>query len=62
MIFSNYQNLDVSWYAKAEYKSSQMEEIRLGLVDKINVESYLDPKLNTVEMRKIRLKLTYKRK
>ena len=34
-----------------------MKEIRLGLKDNLDVSSYLDPKINTTQMKKIRFKL-----
>jgi hypothetical protein len=34
--------LDVSLYAKPEFKDLQMKEIRLGLKQGINIESYLN--------------------
>lgn len=33
-------NLDVSWYAKAEYHWTQMEQVRLGLKDNLDVSIY----------------------
>lgn len=40
-----------------EYDSSQMREIRLGLLHNIDVESYLNPKFSDNKMKQIRLDL-----
>ena len=49
--------LDVSLYAKPEFKDSQMKEIRLGLKQGINIESYLNSNISNQKMQKNRLKL-----
>ena len=50
--------LDVSLYAKPEFKDLQMKEIRLGLKQGINIESYLNYNISNQEtQKKNRLKL-----
>lgn len=51
------RNLDVSWFANPKYNRDQMEQIYLGLGDKLDVSIYADPKYNAQQMKQIRLSL-----
>ena len=51
------KGLDVSIYAKPEFKGSQMEQIRFGLEKGLNAHIYAKPEFNYEQMRQIRLGL-----
>ena len=50
-------NVDVSVYAKTEFDSWQMEEIRDGLESRLDVSSYAKPEIKWDEMSEIKEKL-----
>ena len=54
-----YKGIDVSIYAKPEFKWLQMREIREGLEADIDVTSYADPKIPRKQMSDIRRQLMY---
>lgn len=54
-----YKGIDVSIYAKPEFKWLQMREIREGLEAGIDVTSYADPKIPRKQMSDIRRQLMY---
>lgn len=45
--------IDVSIYAKPEFKAAQMRVIRFGLQSNIDVTLYLNPSLDWKEMEKL---------
>lgn len=47
------KGLDVSIYAKPEFRHDQMHMIRLGLEKGLNVKTYLDPRLDAFMMEDI---------
>ena len=47
----------MSIYASPEFDYYQMEEIRLGLENRIDVTPYLNPSIDYEEMKRIRLEL-----
>ena len=51
------KGLDISIYAKPEFKGSQMEQIRFGLEKGLNVNIYAKPEFDYEQMRQIRLGL-----
>ena len=51
------KGLDVSIYAKPEFKGSQMEQIRYGLERGLDVSVYAKPEFDSEQMRQIRLGL-----
>ena len=51
------KGLDISIYAKPEFKGSQMEQIRFGLEKGLNAHIYAKPEFNYEQMRQIRLGL-----
>ena len=51
------KGLDISIYAKPEFKGSQMEQIRFGLEKGLNVSIYAKPEFDYEQMRQIRLGL-----
>ena len=55
--FGLQKGLDISIYAKPEFKGSQMEQIRLGLEKGLNVHIYAKPEFDYEQMRQIRLGL-----
>ena len=54
-----YKGIDVSIYAKPEFKWLQMREIREGLEAGIDVTSYADPKIPRKQMSDMRRQLMY---
>ena len=42
---------------KHEYNKWQMEQIRKGLLDGLNINSYLNPSIDWIKMREIRFNL-----
>ena len=54
-----YKGIDVSIYAKPEFKWLQMREIREGLEAGIDVTSYADPKIPRKQMSDIRRQLMH---
>lgn len=52
-----YNSIDVSIYAKPEFKWQQMREIREGLEAGIDVTSYADPTISWAQMSDIRRQL-----
>lgn len=40
------RNLDVEWYAKPEFESEQMSQIRQGLEQNLDVSWYAKPEYN----------------
>lgn len=52
-----YNSIDVSIYAKPEFKWQQMREIREGLEAGIDVSSYADPTISWAQMSDIRRQL-----
>ena len=55
--FGLQKGLDISIYAKPEFKGSQMEQIRFGLEKGLNVHIYAKPEFDYEQMRQIRLGL-----
>ena len=51
------KGLDISIYAKPEFKGSQMEQIRFGLEHGLDVSIYAKPEFDYNQMRQIRLGL-----
>ena len=47
----------MSIYARPEFNYCQMEQIRLGLENRIDVTPYLNPSIDYEEMERIRLEL-----
>ena len=44
------KGLDISWYAKRNFKANQMEEIRLGLEKNLDVSIYAKPEYTFLQM------------
>ena len=55
--FGLQKGLDISIYAKPEFKGSQMEQIRFGLEKGLNAHIYAKPEFDYEQMRQIRLGL-----
>ena len=55
--FGLQKGLDISIYAKPEFKGSQMEQIRFGLEKGLDVSVYAKPEFDSKQMREIRLRL-----
>ena len=55
--FGLQKGLDISIYAKPEFKGSQMEQIRFGLEKGLNVHIYAKPEFDYEQMRQIRIGL-----
>ena len=55
--FGLQKGLDISIYAKPEFKSNQMEQIRFGLEKGLNAHIYAKPEFDYEQMRQIRLGL-----
>ena len=55
--FGLQKGLDISIYAKPEFKGSQMEQIRFGLEKGLNVSIYAKPEFDYEQMRQIRIGL-----
>ena len=55
--FGLQKGLDISIYAKPEFKGNQMEQIRFGLEKGLNAHIYATPEFDYEQMRQIRLGL-----